>query len=155
MHPKQQITLSFTRLLTLSLRYDDFIELPIDEAVLIDSIDTSKLFCHVEFPDQHNSITKPRLWEIKAWRASVIKHERAKKEADARRIEFDNYKTNVNVIAEKLMMMTKLPLEDCLNLAQKMLLKGPDSLEAIGIKLVKPYYVGNYVVLPCKMNYYE
>ena len=142
---------NFLSLIKLALRHDDWVEVAIEEASLIDATDSKKVYVHVEFPDEHNILEVPRVWAIKAWRDSVEKHERAKKRSDATKLEIENYKTNVNRVAEALMKLSGSPLDDCLYLAQKFLIKGPTK-DLFGVKLVKPYYKGVYVVLPCRTN---
>lgn len=153
MHPKQQITLPFVKYITQVLTLFDHRDVDSDLALIISEIDKDKSFCHVEFPDSHNTLSSPRLWDIKAWRVSQEKHERAKKLAEQTRLEIDNYRSNVHMLAEYLMSITGSSLDDSMELAQQKLRNSPaDTYHAIGLKLITPYYKGSYVILPCRQE---
>lgn len=144
------ITFRFSRFIELSLGSLDFIEVPFEEAVLIQEVDKENSLTHVEFPTDDNLISKPQVWSISAWRKSLAKHEKAKKESAQNRIEYENYKTNIHNICMVLSKTLGRPSVELQDIAVAILKKNPDNLTAIGIELVKPYYKGVYVILPCR-----
>lgn len=150
--PHKLITFRLARFLTLVLRSDDFIDLPIEEAILINEIDKEETLCHIEFPDDSNRLDVPRVWQLKAWRESIERHEKAKRVAAQNRIEYDNYKWNINHIAEVLSKNLGMPATELIPMAQAILRKNKhcSKLPVLGIELREPYYRGEYVILPCR-----
>jgi len=148
--PYKLFTTRLTSFLKYSLGHLDFIEIEMADAIVLHEIDKTEELCHIEFPTDDNNLSECQMWNIKAWRNSVVRHEKAKVNAAAQRIEYDNYKWNVDEISEALSEFTGMRVTECIVMAQAMLRKNPEDLSAIGVELKKPYYRGVYVILPCR-----
>lgn len=142
------ITLPLARFLELALGNLENIELPIDEAILIDTLDKTKdpATCYVEFRSKLNDLETPLLWNLKAWKTNEKSREKARKLAAERRIEYDNYKTNLYLINDRLKSITGT--SDCLEMSSIILRTlSDDCLIYLDVKLTHPYYRGEYIIL--------
>lgn len=146
--PSKQIVLRLSRVLDLFLRQDEWIELPLEEAILIDNIDKEKQLCYVEFPSKTNTLSAPRLWRLSAWLSSQEKHKQAVLKAAQDRVEFDNYKANLYLIAEKLSSITLIPSVELVEQAKVILRSIKPNENWMDVKLIHPFYRGEYIILP-------
>ena len=145
------ITFRFNRFIALTIGNNDYIELPFEEAMLISEIDKEESLVHVEQVTKENGLSKPQVWNVTNWRKSLIRREKARKLAEENRIEFENYKENINRIIERLdEELLYLPLSTLEQMAVDILRKNPDTDKILGVELKKPYYKGVYVILPCR-----
>lgn len=139
-------------LITLALRSDPFIELPsIELGILISETDRREIRYHVEFPTDHNKLTRPQLWTKREWKLNEERISKIREQAEADRIAFDNMKLNISLIAGALsenIMEGILAPDEIMDLAYEVLRANPNGVKALGIDLIEPYYKGVWVELP-------
>lgn len=144
----KQYTGPLRETLELILRQDEWVEIPLEIGLYLQELDKENSLVYVELPNDENSLRFTKLWSIKAWRLSVEKHKLAKIEAVQRKLEWDNLQENLKRIANRLSEITLMLPSQCMDMAQETLKKNPESLSALGITIIHPYYRGQYSILP-------
>lgn len=146
----------FHEWLNLVLRSDDWIKIPIDLGLVVQTFDPCEYMVHIEFPSASNPITYAQLWSKRAWQLDELSKIRAKERAAAERIAIDNLKINRDRIIRRLKELTQQDDYDTLlDMAIDILKANPENLSGLGVELVKPYYKGVYQVLKTRNYYYE
>lgn len=141
----------FHEWLSLVLRQDDFILIPVDLALVVQVLDSSERLSHVSLPDKSSRIKEAELWHIKAWRRAEERIAKAREEHAQDQIAIENLKYNWHAISIALSEIVfegiKAP-DECEDMAVEVISKNPNATELLGVKLRLPFYKKPFDVLP-------
>lgn len=110
------------------LKGHDFIEVSPSTAAAILLVTKNKSHCHVQLPSDPDAVdvygkqlSKPRLWNLVYWNASVERFVKAKIKADQERIQRAIYLCNCERITKVLLRKYPLTYDMCNTIARRWL----------------------------------
>lgn len=105
--PNVQVPL--TLLLDLVIGIKDHGVFGTNLSLVIQSLDKEEIFCHVEWPDDYNKLTEPRIWRIDPWRVSYTKTMATRRRGEIERQLMDRKRSKVKELTLAIVKDSGLP----------------------------------------------
>lgn len=131
-------TLPLPRFIRYHLAGFDKIEIDEADAIVISELDKQELYCHIQFPDSDNGLSKPLLWNKIAWMNDVERITKLREKCARERRESNLAYENAKRIAYQMMKQTNLTFDEVYPVALKIARKKLDkAAETFNVTLEK------------------